>query len=93
MFTFELRFSEEFPLSYRTLRDHAFTVTHGEVVKARRLEPGKNVRWEIHVRPASNAAVTVVLPTTENCDAQGALCTEDGRILSNRLELIIPGPG
>ena len=26
-FTFELRFSEEMPLSYKTLRDHAFTVT------------------------------------------------------------------
>ena len=25
-FTFELRFSEEFKVSYRTLRDHAFTV-------------------------------------------------------------------
>ena len=36
-FTFELRFSEEFGLSYKTLRDHAFTVTGGEVVKARRL--------------------------------------------------------
>ena len=37
VFTFELRFSEEFGISYRTLRDHAFTVTGGEVVKARRL--------------------------------------------------------
>ena len=26
-FTFELRFSEEFTLSYVTLRDHAFSVT------------------------------------------------------------------
>ena len=37
-FTFELRFSEEFPLSYVTLRDHAFTVTGGTVVGARRLD-------------------------------------------------------
>ena len=39
---FELRFSES-PrrgFSYKTLLDHAFTVTGGEVVKARRLEPG-----------------------------------------------------
>ena len=48
-FTFELRFSETPAdgFSYKTLRDHAFTVTGGEVVKARRLERGKNVRWEI----------------------------------------------
>ena len=50
-FTFELRFSEEFPLSYVTLRDHAFTVTGGSVTYVRRLEPGKNVRWEITDHP------------------------------------------
>ena len=33
-FLFELRFSEELPLSYATLRDHAFTVTGGTVVGA-----------------------------------------------------------
>ena len=92
-FTFELRFSEEFSISYKTLRDHAFTVTGGEVTKARRLERGKNIRWEIHVRPNSNAGVTVVLPVTTDCDAQGAVCTEDGRMLSRRLELTVNGPG
>ena len=92
VFTFQIRFSEELKLSYKTLRDHAFTVTGGEVVKARRLEPGKNVRWEITVRPDSNGAVTIVLPATENCDADGAICTEDRRPLSNRLEVTVPGP-
>ena len=91
-FTFELRFSEQFGLSYKTLRDHAFTVTGGEVVKARRLEKGKNVRWEIHVRPDSANDVTIVLPATTDCDAQGAVCTEDGRMLSSRLELTVAGP-
>ena len=92
-FTFELRFSEEFGISYKTLRDHAFTVTGGEVVKARRLEKGKNVRWEIHIRPNSQSDVTIVLPATTDCGAEGAICTEDGRMLSSRLEVTIPGPG
>ena len=92
-FTFELRFSEESPLSYRTLRDHAFTVTGGEVVKARRLEQGKNVRWETTVRPDGNGTVTIVLPVTTDCSSQGAICTEEGRPLSNRLELTVAGPG
>ena len=91
-FTIELRFSEEMPLSYRTLRDHAFTVMGGEVVKARRLEQGKNLRWEITVRPSSNADVTIVLPITTDCAAQGAICTSDGRKLSSRVELTISGP-
>ena len=91
-FTFELRFSEEFPISYKTLRDHAFTVTGGEVIRARRLERPGNIRWEITVRPSSDAAVTIVLPITEDCEADGAICTADGRKLSSRLELTISGP-
>ena len=94
-FTFELRFSEtpRKGFSYKTLRDNAFTVTGGEVVKARRLEKGKNVRWEIHVTPDGNGAVTIVLPVTTDCTAQGAICTQDGRMLSNRLEITVQGPG
>ena len=79
-------------LQLQDLRDHAFTVTGGEVVRARRLEPGKNVRWEIHVRPDSNAAVTIVLPATTDCEAEGAICTGDGRPLSERVELTVSGP-
>ena len=92
-FTFELRFSEEFPLSYVTLRDHAFTVTGGTVVGARRLDRPGNIRWEISVSPNSGGAVTVVLPVTTDCSALGAICTEDDRKLSNRLELTVNGPG
>ena len=65
----------------------------GEVVKVRRLEKGKNVRWEIHVTPDGDGTVTVVLPVTTDCAATGAVCTGDGRMLSNRLEITVPGPG
>ena len=94
MFTFELRFSEtpRRGFSYKILRDHAFTVTGGEVVKARRLEQGKDVRWEITVRPNSDGAVTVVLPVTTDCTVEGAICTDDRRPLSNSLEITVPGP-
>ena len=91
-FTFELRFSEEFSLSYKTLRDHAFTVTGGTVRKAQRLEQGSNVGWRITVRPNSDGAVTIILPITEDCEAQGAICTDDGRRLSTELVLTVSGP-
>ena len=80
-------------MSYKTLRDHAFTVTGGTVKNAGRLEQGSNIGWRITVRPDGDGDVTVVLPITENCDAQGAICTEDGRKLSHRLELTVSGPG
>ena len=91
-FTFELHFSEEFPLSYLTLRDAAFTVTGGAVEKARRLSPPSNLGWEITVKPGSDADVVVVLPETTDCAAAGALCTTAGRMLSERLETMVRGP-
>ena len=93
-FTFELRFSEapEPDFSYTTVRDHAFTVTGGSVTYVRRLEPGKNVRWEITVTPGSSADVAIVLNATTDCSAQGAICTEDGRMLSGGPLLVVPGP-
>ena len=93
IFTFKLRFSEQPDISYRTLRNAAFAVTAGTVRRARRLEQGSNLRWEIHVKPASKADVTVVLPATADCDATGAICTEDGRALTSRLEATVKGPG
>ena len=93
-FTFELRLSENIEsLSFTTLHQHAFTVTGGSVSKARRLEAGKNVGWEITVTPDSNADVTIVLPTTTDCSVQGAICTGDGRMLSEGVELVVRGPG
>ena len=93
-FTFELSFSEEpaTGFSYKTMRDHAFTVTAGTVAGARRLNPPGNIRWEISVTPDSNADVTVELPATTDCDAQGAICTEDGTMLSSPLKFTVKGP-
>ena len=93
-FTFELRLSENIEnLSYTTLHEHALTVTGGTVDKARRLAAPSNVRWEITVTPSSNADVTIVLPITTDCSVQGAICTSDGRELSNRLAVTVSGPG
>ena len=95
-FTFELRFSEQFGMSYETLKNHAFTVVGGSVQNVQRLDPDSithNVRWEITVRPDGNGDVTITLPETTDCDSEGAICTGDRRMLSNRTELTAPGPG
>ena len=93
VFTFELRFNEVFAISYQTLRDDAFSVTDGILTKARRLTQGSNLRWEIHVGPASNADVTVVLLVTTDCNTTSGICTRDGRKLSNSLQFTVSGPG
>ena len=92
-FTFEIEFSEEFGLSYVTLKSHAFNVTGGSVEKAQRTDKPSNITWLITVKPASTGDVTIELPATTDCDAQGAICTGDGRKLSNSLNFTVSGPG
>ena len=89
---FHIRFSEDIPLSYKTLKFHAFTVTGGSILKAQRMDKPSNIKWRIMVRPDSNEDVTIVLPATTDCDADGAVCTGDGRKLSNSLVFTVSGP-
>ncbi len=51
------------------LKDHAFTVSGGEVTKATRLTQGSNRSWEITIRPTGAADITVTLPETTDCTA------------------------
>ena len=94
-FTFDLTFSENFELSYVTLRDHAFTKdaqNEDHIVAAQRKVPGSNQTWTITVKPPNNGAITITLPTTTDCNATGAICTDDGRMLSNSNSVSISGP-
>ncbi len=92
-FTFDLAFSENFPLSYITLRDHAFSEDDdGPVTRAQRKVQGSNQTWTITVKPKGNGAITVTLPETTDCNAAGAICTDDGRKLSNSTTVTVAGP-
>ena len=84
-FTFGLRVSEDFPLSYKTLRNAAFSVSGGAVRGAKRKQQGSNQRWTITVKPDSHAAVTVTL-------SAGAVETSDGRLLQSAVSATVAGP-
>ena len=94
-FEFQMSFSEEpkSSFSFKTLRDHAFTVTGGDVKKASRLDRPSNISWSIIVEPDGDEDVRIVLPATTDCDDAGAVCTDDGRKLSNPLDFTVSGPG
>ena len=97
-FTFYVTFAPEPDLSYKTLRDHAFTVVGGTVVKASRAKGSKrsNTRWRMMIVPDLDSNVTasrevsVTLPSTTSCSDSGAICTSDNQMLSNRNEVTIP---
>ena len=91
-FTFDLIFSEAPEVSYRTLRDDAFTVTGGDVKRAKRKVQGSNRTWTVHVEPHGWDAVTVTLPGGRACSAAGAVCTTNYRVLANSPSVTVAGP-
>ena len=90
-FDLHILFSEPVAASYRALKEHSFQVSRGSIAEARRVD-GRDDLWEISVRPDSDASVLLALPPTGDCSAAGAVCTGDGRPLSSRLEMTVPGP-
>ena len=89
-FTFRLHFSEDFDLSYKTLRDSAFDITGGTVKEAKRVVKGENRMWRITIMPTGSDPVTISLPATTDCGDTGAICAQDGRMLSNDITATVP---
>ena len=92
-FKFEIRFSEEPSLGFAAVRDHVLDITNGEVTAVKRATTGSNQHWKITLEPDGDEDVTVTLPPTTDCSAQGAVCTEKGKMLSNAASRTIAGPG
>ena len=93
-FTFNLSFSENVAAGYARIRDDAFTISDGDNInQARRVTQGSNQHWTIRVKPGGTGDVSITLPVTTDCTATGAICTSDGRKLSNSLSITVSGPG
>ena len=90
-FTVRLAFSAPIRNSYKHLRDEALSVTGGTVARARRVD-GRSDLWELTVEPGGHGAVTVELAAAASCADTGALCTADGRALSNAIATTVAGP-
>ena len=94
-FTFDLHFSENPEVSFRTLKNHAFTVDEGDVTRAQRKNPqsaDKNKAWTITVEPDGNDTISLTLPETTSCSSNRAICTDDGRKLSHSTSATVAGP-
>ena len=90
-FSLRLSFSEAVTTTPEALRDHALEVTNAAVEAASRVDDRSDL-WEVRLTPESDAMVTVSLLPAADCDAAGAVCTEDGRMLSVGVARVIPGP-
>ena len=87
---------EDVPAAHDGATGHSATrrcgPRNGEVTGARRAPPNQNQRWILTVRPLSLEGVTVSLAATTDCSASAAVCTPDGRPLSNSPSATVSGP-
>ena len=90
-FTLRIAFSETLRMSGRRLRANVVAVAGGRATKAGRVHGRKDL-WKLTVRPDSLADVTVTLAAGAVCDSSGAVCTADGRALSNTISTVVKGP-
>ena len=92
-FTFRVAFSEDIGISFRSLREDAFTVSGGRVTGGKRVD-GRRDLFEMTVRPVSNGDVTITLPAGRKCGVSGAICTkgESRRKLTNAPSATVRGP-
>ena len=99
-YRFDLKLRERIWMHYKDMRDHAFDVTNGMVVKAQRIGSVQrqhidgrarkvNKHWRMTVRPTDpDKQVSISLPSRQ-CSEQGAVCTPDAERLNDNLTLDI----
>ena len=85
-YRFDLKLTEAVAIPNRDVRDHAFSVTNGRMVRAQRIDKsaaGSN-HWRMTVEPYDETKpVTVTLRGNRACSEQGALCTGGGDHVTN----------
>ena len=88
-FTVELAFSEPVEADADRLRA-ALAVSGGSVTAVTQTAGSDARSWQVTVQPAgTQAAVVLALPATADCAAADAICTGDGRPLSEVLEAAV----
>ena len=91
-FTFRIAFSERVGwMNGRRLREHVVTVAGGRATAAGRVDRRRDL-WQVTVEPDSTADVTVTLEAGAACRTPAAVCTSDGRALSNTISTTVAGP-
>ena len=91
-FTFRIASSDRLSMmNGRRLREDVVAVTGGRATSAGRVDRRRDL-WELTVEPNSSADVTVTVAAGAACGTPAAVCTSDGRALSNTISATVRGP-
>ncbi len=88
-FWLKVRFSEALGEGAVAPVPASFRVRAGQARKVERIEAGL---WRVKVKPDAWRDVTVTLAPPAGCTDEGAVCTGDGRALSNTSSVTVGGP-
>ena len=81
-FTFDLAFTHELKAGWRQIQN-ALSVTGGSVKRVWRTTKGSDLSWYVKVQPSGSGQLTITLSAPVSCVSSDAICTNDGRRLSN----------
>ncbi len=85
-FSFRLHFSEAVDTTVDALRDHVLSVSGGAITGVQPVGTG-NRTWTVSVTPHSHDVVTVEIEPGLDCALPQSVCTSDGQMLHNSMEL------
>ncbi len=85
----DVRFSEALGETANAPAKASFAVEGGRVKDVRKVESGL---WRVRIAPKSWKDMTVTLAGGRACGAAGAVCTADGRALTNTSSAAVGGP-
>ena len=88
-FALDVRFSEALGETANAPAAGSFAVQGGKVKDVRQVESGL---WRVRIAPKSWKDMTVTLAGGRGCGEAGAVCTADGRALTNTSTATIGGP-
>ena len=85
----DMRFSEALGETANAPAAASFAVKGGKVKQVQKVEPGL---WRVQIAPKSWKDVTITLAGGRACGEAGAICTADGRAVSNTSSETVGGP-
>ena len=88
-FTVDLRFSGPLGKAGRAPVPASFGAKHAGVKSVKRIEADL---WRVRIKPDGWRAVSLRLDMRPDCAAKGAVCTADGRALTNAPDATVEGP-
>ena len=81
--------------SYRSLKDHALSITGGEIQNVSRIDKTgdfRNKRWRVKIKPSSKGDVVLTLAPGPACGEANAVCTDADEKLPEAFIVTVGGP-